>query len=266
MLDRERITQHIDDSQLKQVIMKVLDRVEVVLRKHEIKATDFLTPHQIKKTVGILEGIEGISYIETGGYEGAERKLLIIFPEYLVATDVEIPLKALETRGNIQFNRISHRDYLGAILGLGLKREKIGDMLLHQEGNYHFCHIIVHEELKDFILFNFEKVGNVGVSVKEISLNNIKPNVIEYKESSGSVASLRLDAIIGLAFKLSRTDAQGYIARELVTVNWEVIHKNFYEVAEGDMISVRGKGRMEVLSIDGLTRSGRVRIVYRKPI
>lgn len=266
MLDREKLTQHVDDPLTRQILVKVLDKVESVLRKHEVKVTDFLTPHQIKLASDMVRILEGISYFETGGYEGAERRVIVLFPDYLEPAHIEIPLGVLEARGSSQFTHVSHRDYLGAILGLGLRREKVGDLLLHQEGNKHFCHMIVHEELQDYILYHFQKVGNVSVSLKEIPLTQIKPPEIEYREASGSVASLRLDAVIGLGFKLSRADAQAFISKELVSVNWEVIGRNYHEVASGDHISVRGKGRMEILSVEGTTRSGRLRIAYRKPI
>lgn len=266
MLDREKITQHVEDPQVRQVLVKVLDKAEAVLRKHEVKMTDFLTPYQIKMATNMLSTLSEIDFLVTGGYDGAERCVMIIYPDYLDPLQLDIPLVALETRGTSQFRQVSHRDYLGAIMGLGIRREKIGDIILHQEGNHHFCHIILHEELRDYIGFHLEKVGSTGVSLKEIPLTQIKPPLIEYKEGAGTVKSLRLDAVIGLGFKLSRADAQSFISRELVSVNWEVIPRNHYEVAPGDNISVRGKGRMEILSVEGSTRSGRIRIIYRKPI
>ncbi|WP_026476419.1 YlmH family RNA-binding protein [Alkaliphilus transvaalensis] len=265
-MDKEKLLQHVEDPLLKQALIRILDKVQMVLKNHEVKATDFLTPFQVKYAKNILTSLHGINFFSTGGHLQAERQILVIFPDYLDETMVEVPIVALEARGNINFNSINHRDYLGAILGLGLKREKIGDIILHQNEQQHFCHIIIHEELKDYILFQLEKVGNIKVTLKEIPICSITPPAVKYQEMVGNVASLRLDSVLGLGFKLSRTEAQNLIAKEYVSVNWETIKRNFTEVSEGDVISVRGKGRVEILSIGGTTKSGRVKITFRKPI
>lgn len=265
LLDKEKMLQHIEDPLNRQQMVRLLDRVEGVLKHYEVKATDFMTPYQMKLGMDILRGIDGIGFIATGGYPGAERQVLVIYPDYYTEDQVPLPIKALEARGNTQFNQVTHRDYLGSLLALGIKREKVGDILLHGEGNQHFCHMIVLEELKDYIQFNLEKVGRVSVTLKEIPLDGVKPQEIAFQEGSATVASLRLDAVISQAFKVSRSDAQGLISRELVTVNWEPIQRASYQVEPGDLISVRGKGRLEIVSIEGNTRSGRIRISYRKP-
>jgi len=265
LLNKEEMLQHIDDPLMKQQMVRLLDRAEGVLRNYEIKATDFMTPYQIKLGMEILKGVDGIGALASGGYPGAERQVLVIYPDYYGEDQVSIPLRALEARGNTQFNQVSHRDYLGSLLGLGIKREKVGDILLHGEGNQHFCHMIVLEELKEYIQFNLEKVGRLSISLKEISLEGIKPQEVHYQEGSATVASLRLDAVISQGFKISRADAQTLVSRELITVNWEPIQRAAYHIAPGDIISVRGKGRLEILAIDGNTRSGRIRITYRKP-
>ncbi|MBM7614534.1 RNA-binding protein YlmH [Alkaliphilus hydrothermalis] len=265
-MDKEKLIQHIEDPVLKQAMIKVLDKAQTVLKSHEIKATDFLTPHQVQYGKKLLATLHGISCYSTGGYEGAERQVLVIFPDYLDESSVEAPIVALEATGSTQFHSINHRDYLGSILGLGLKREKIGDFLLHEEDQKHFCHMVLHEELKDFILFNLEKVGNVKVDLKEIALDTIIPPEIKYQEFVSNISSLRLDAVLGGGFKLSRSDAQSLISKEFVSVNWETIKKNFYETSEGDVISVRGKGRIHIVSIGGTTKSGRIKITMKKPI
>ncbi len=265
-MDRDKLIQHIEDPLLKQAMIKVIDKVQAVLKSHEVKATDFLSPFQANYAKNILKSIDGISYYSTGGYLEAERLVLVIFPDYLDETVVEAPISVIESRGSTQFHSINHRDYLGAILGLGLKREKLGDLILHQEENQHYCHIILHEELRDYVLFNLEKVGNIKVFLREIPFDDIKPTVTKYQELTGNIASIRLDSVLGLGFKISRTEAQNIIAKEYVSVNWETIKKNFYEVTEGDVISVRGKGRIEIVSIGGVTKSGRIKMTIKKPL
>lgn len=262
MLNKEKLLDHIIDKNLKISMLRILDKADIVLMKHEIKATDFLTPNEVRMAVDVLNGINNIKYLVTGGYKEAERKIIVLFPDYLEEYMIDIPLNVFEVKGTSQFEKLDHRDYLGAILGLGLKREKIGDIIVHENT----CQIIVHSNLKDYILYNLIKVGNVSVKVKQLELSEITPPEIEYKQINGNVASLRLDSILSLGFKVSRTDAQSLISKELVSINWGKIKKASYEVVENDVISVKGKGRVIVDSIEGKTRSERIIVKLHKLI
>ncbi|AOY77386.1 RNA-binding protein [Clostridium formicaceticum] len=262
MVNKESYLQHIKDHDLKQLLVKILDQVELVLKNHDIKTTDFLNPYELRAAIEILSTFQDIAWMATGGYEGAERKILIIFQDYLPATSIKIPLAVLELMGNMQFKTLNHRDYLGAILSLGIKRGKIGDIIINEDN----CQVIIKEELKDFLQLHLNKVGNTSIENKEIALEEIKPLEISYKEIGGTVASLRLDSIVSLGFKVSRAEAQNLIAKEKVYINWGIANKNFFEVGNGDVISVRGKGRVIIEDFQRKTKSGRIHIKLKKPI
>jgi len=262
VLDKEKLLEHIQEKTLRGAMLKVLDKAEIVLKKHDIKSTDFLTPNETRAACGVLNGVEDIKYIVTGAYEEAERKIVILFPDYLECYMVDTPIAIFEIKGTSQFEKLDHRDYLGAILGLGLKRDKIGDIIVHNNT----CQIIVHSSLKDYILYNLKKVGNVSVKVRELRLEEITPPEIEYKQINGNVASLRLDSVLSLAFKVSRIEAQNLISKERVSINWGQVTKSSYEVMEKDVISVKGKGRVIIDSIEGKTRSERIIIKLHKLI
>lgn len=262
MLDKDRLVDHIQDEGLRDVALKVLDKVDIVLKRHEIKATDFLTPYEVRAVSDILNGIYDIKYIAWGGYKEAERKIITIFPDYLDESMIEIPINAFEIKSTSRFENLNHRDYLGAILQMGLKREKIGDLMVHN----HLCQVVVSSSLKDYILFNLKRVGNTTVKVRELEPDDIRPPEIEYKEITGNVASLRLDSVVSLGFKISRGEAQSLISKERVSVNWASVTRGSYEIKEADVISVRGKGRVIVASIEGRTKSERIVIKLHKPI
>ncbi|SDK42195.1 YlmH family RNA-binding protein [Natronincola ferrireducens] len=262
MIDKEQYIHHIKDDALRHSMVKILDKVEGVLRNHDIKGTDFLNPYEITAVEEVLSNFENIAFKASGGYKGAERQVLVIFQDYLALESVKIPVAALELTGNIKFKTLNHRDYLGAILSLGVKREKVGDIIINENS----CQIVLQEELKDFLKFHLNKVGNVSISIKEIGLEELKPLDVTYKELSGTVASLRLDSIVSLGFKVPRSEAQSLIAKERVYINWKPINKNFYEIHPSDVISVRGRGRIIVEGIQGETKSGRVHIKLKKPI
>ncbi|SCX87023.1 YlmH family RNA-binding protein [Alkaliphilus peptidifermentans] len=267
MIDKLRYTQHIQDIELQQIAVKVIDQVNSVIDKHIIRTTDFLTPYHGKAIINILVGIKGINYIFNGGYDGAERRVITIFPDYMEAESINVPIAPIEVVGSAHFNKCTHRDYLGAILGLGIKREKLGDILVHDDGsNQQVCQIIIKEDLKDYILFNLDQVGNCRVNTKEITYNDILVPRLDYKEYSGNVSSLRLDAVLGSAYNLSRSVAQSIINKELVSVNWEIIKKSGYEIKCDDVISVRGKGRVYITEVGGRTRSDRIKLSFKKPL
>lgn len=262
MIQKESYVQHIIDSDLKHLLIKILDKVEAVIKNHDIKITDFLNPYELKAATDILNAFQEIRWIEAGGYEEAERKILIIFQDYMSIESISIPLTVLEVASASQFNTLNHRDYLGALLSLGIKREKVGDIIVSEK----ICHIVLQEDLKDYVIFQLNQVKNVSVSTKEIELEEIKLLADNYKEISGSVASLRLDSIVSLGFRIPRSEAQTLVSKEKVYINWGVASKNFHEIDVGDVISVRGKGRVIVDDIQGKTKSGRIHIKLRKPI
>lgn len=262
MINKENHVQHIIDSNLKQLLIKILDKVEAVMKNHDIKSTDFLNPYELKTATDVLNSFQDIRWIATGGYQGAERKVVVIFQNYIPTEAIDIPLAALVINYNGQSGNLNHRDYLGSLLSLGIKREKIGDIIVNENS----CYIILQKELKDYILFHLSKVKNITISVKEIELDEIIALPNNYKEISGSIASLRLDSIVSLGFNISRTEAQTLVSKEMVYINWGVTKKQFHEINEGDIISVRGKGRVIVDDLQGKTKSGRRYVKLRKLI
>lgn len=261
-MNKEIYLQHVQEEGLKILLVKILDKVEIVLKNHEVKTTDFLNPYEVKVTTKILRNFQDVNYIVAGGYDSAERSIIIMFPDYLQLDDIDIPLTALEITGNLKFKTLNHRDYLGSILSLGIKREKIGDILIHDD----CCQLIVQNDLKDFLKFNLQKVSNTTIAIKEIDIEDIMAVEINYTNISGTVASLRVDSILGLGFKVSRSEAQSLISKERVYINWGITTKKFQEISVDDVISVRGKGRIIIEDIQGTSRSGRIHVKLKKPI
>ena len=197
-----------------------------------------------------------LKYKVDGGYENAERQLIYIFPYYIEEDDVESDLRVIQIEGNFKFKAISHRDYLGALLNLGIKREKIGDIIIHEN----FCQVIVSFDICDFILMNLEKVSNNNVKLKEISREDIIYSKPKYKDVSFTVTSSRLDCIISGLYNISRQESSKLINNEKVQVNYEKITSCSKEIKAGCLISVRGKGRSQITSIGGLTKKGKIKV------
>ena len=256
-LDREKYISHIQDNNRLIEMRQILDKIEIVMNKHLVESTDFLDPYSRLLAKSIMDQFSEIDYIEQGGLKEAERQIITIYPDYYYLEDADLNLVALRLKGN--FHSLSHRDFLGSILGLGINRSKIGDILIHED----FTDIIVKKEISSFIEYNLEKVGNNKVDIEEIQLEDLIPGEISYKEIHKILSSYRLDVYISGTYNLSRQESTSLIKSGNVKVNWEPIDKISKEIEVGDIISIRGYGRSIFHSIDGLSKKGRIKSKIR---
>lgn len=258
-MDKIKLTNHIKDIDLKNKMFKLIDKANNCLKNYEAKSTEFMNPFEIKNAMDIINSESDLKYFADGGYDGAERSVLSIYPFYMDYEDIEKPIKFIQIDGNFKFRNVSHKDYLGSILGLGIKREKVGDILIHDN----FCQVVVSSDICDYIVMNLTKVATNSVKVKEIRREDLKISEKKYKDISFTVSSDRLDCVISGIYNISRQDSHKYINAERVHLNYEKIISVSKMVSSGDLISVRGKGRAEVVEIGGETRKGRIRVKAR---
>ena len=250
-MNKENPFKNTDD---KLLFAKVLDKYTATQKKHRLTHSDFLDPVRCAAFMQTLERMgDGVFITAYGGYENAERKM-IAFDTHDVMYD-NFPIVPISITYNERFSKApTHRDYLGAVLGLGLDRGKIGDIRLAEEGAVMY----VSEEVAHFIAENLDQVGRISVKVKaRQELDGI--------ESTGTikritVPSMRLDAVLGSAFNLSRGKAATLIESEKVFVNWKPAKKT-HTVEIGDAITVRGMGRVTVDSQGGNTKKDRIVLV-----
>ncbi len=256
MIDKERITAHINDLDLKKTIYKVIDKALGVLKNYDCRYTDFLNPYELKNAIAVLNSIDDIKYSVYGGCGGSERNVIYMYPYYVPEEDIESPISALMIEGNFKFKEVSHKDYLGSILGLGIKREKIGDILIHKN----FCQVVVQNDIKDYIILNMTKVARNNISVKEILISDIQKIDINYKEIGFTVSSNRIDCIVSSIYNISRQEANKIISSNRVYVDYEPINNISKKIEANSLISVRGKGRCIISDIGDVNKKGRLRI------
>lgn len=256
-IDKEKYISHIKDQDKIIDMRRIIDKIEVVLSNHSNEFTDFLDPYERSLAKSILNRFMGINYLEDGGIKDVERQVIAIYPDYLDENSIELSITALRIIGD--FEGLSHKDFLGAILNLGIKRSKIGDILVHDG----YTDIIVKKEIADFILFNLAKVANRKVHVEEKSLGYITPVEILYKEMNKVLSSYRLDVYISASYNLSRQESMNIIKSGSVKVNWESIDKPAKELEVGDIISIKGYGRSILHSVEGLSNKGKIRTTIR---
>ncbi|SHM20821.1 RNA-binding protein YlmH, contains S4-like domain [Caldanaerovirga acetigignens] len=239
---------------------KIRDLFSTALKNGEKRASNFLNPAQQKLAEEISRDFPGAGYFFDGGLEEAERKILVVFPEYLREESFSLPVKAVRVTPKDREERPGHRDYLGAVLSLGISRDKVGDIVIHSEG----ADIVLKEEVAEYVGLNLAKVGKIPVEVEEISLKEVARPERRYKEIKGTVASLRLDAIASLAFGISRSKMAPYIKGENVRVNFRTVKDPSAEVKEGDVISALRLGRAKVVEIGGSSKKGRIYVTLHR--
>ena len=185
--------------------------------------------------------------------------IYLFYPDYMDAESAKMsaPLALLRARKRRE-DTLTHRDYLGSLMGLQIDRLVVGDILVHEEG----ADIIVLEDMAEFILMHFAKAGRKQLSLTREDLSDLKHAAVEEKRGTGSVASPRLDSVAALIFGLSRKDAQARIEKGLVFVNNTPCMKPEHQITEGDRLTVRGIGRARVEAFGGTSRKGRIFLEY----
>ena len=168
----------------------------------------------------------------------------------------QVHLTALEIAGNFLFDTATHRDFLGAMLGTGIVREKTGDIIVLGERG---AQAIVVPELAEFLEMNLQQVRSVPVKTQPIDINELKVREPKKKELTTVEASLRLDAIASAGFGMSRSKMVDIIESGDVRVNWKEINQASSQLKSGDLIAIRGKGRLEVGEI-AVTKKERYRV------
>lgn len=222
--------------------------------------SDFLNLNEINLFLQHQKDIVTSQYKLWGGYENAERRV-ICFYEDDSSNTMFFPITCLSVQNaNMKFGEnLTHRDYLGAILNLGIERKKIGDILVKEREAYVYC----QSEISNFICDNLKRIKHTTVIVtksKEID-EVIKPS---YKTIIGTVSSLRLDSILSVAFRASRSSLTGLIEGKKVFVNGRLVESNSFILKEEDVVSVRGMGKFIFQEAIEQTRKKRYKISILK--
>ncbi len=226
---------------------RVEDKIKRVAAKNIPEALGFLTPHERAE----IEKMHLPRHFFYGGKD-AERTFLFLLPDYLDEENFPIDDYICAISAQVPFGAPTHRDFLGSVLGLGLERECVGDIIVGEESFFY-----VTRKVAPFILQNLEKIGRLGVKLREVPLSAVPERREPYNEVEASVASLRLDSLVAAAFNLSRSIAADAIAAGLVSVNWLPCENVSQSLNEGDLISFRGKGRAKIAELGNFSKKGR---------
>ncbi len=253
MLPREDLIKGIEN---RETAVRVIDQAEVAIKAWEVVCTDFLSPPELAEVQQMFSRLVDVQFLTWGGYPQAERQRVAIARSDLPLDQSQVELAALEIAGNFLFDPASHRDFLGALLGTGLVREKVGDLIVLGERG---AQAIVVPELTDFLEINLTQVRSVPVKTRRIDLSELKVQPPKKKEMTTVEASMRLDAIASAGFGMSRSKMADLITAGDVRVNWKEITQSSHTLKPGDLVAIRGKGRLEVGEV-AVTKKDRYRV------
>lgn len=255
----EKIAKTPDDRVL---LAKIWDKITAGMRKNIPANTAFLTLRELNMCKYLFGAQEGL--FPFGGYEGAERQMLVYLPEYLskdALYDEDAPLVCLRA-SFFDGDTPSHRDFLGALMGEGIARETVGDICVGKGQ----CDFFVTAEIAPYILQNFTGAGRTKVHLERIALSEVSVPEPETKEIRDTVASVRLDSVISSGFRIGRSAAAQYVSTGKVAIDGLPCEKPDKSVEEGSKVSVRGLGKIKLKTVGGQTKKGRISIIIDRYI
>lgn len=244
----------------KKIIDYLTDLKRQVIENYYPKLSYFLTPREMIIAKTILGSKADIGYDNDGGYEQAERTRLLIYPAYYQSDKSDFELVLFKVNYAEKFNDIHHRQVLGSLMSLGIKREMIGDILVN---NKH-VQFITTLAMANYIEQHLQRIGKSKITLEQLPLTEIIVPLVEWQESALTVSNLRLDAIISGVLNISRSKSQALINKEYVKLNYVVVTDTSKIIEEGDLISIQGYGRCKLTTIGSRTRKDKIRIEVAK--
>lgn len=238
-----------DDERL--FLSKLDDGVRLCEKRRRAYFFSFLTEREQMLAKRHLDCTGFHSYKLSGGYDGAVRRMLGLFYD----GEEEFPIRAVELTFR-KSDKLTHRDFLGALMSLGIERETVGDILV-EDGR---CVIFVKEEIRDYICSQLFKVGSAGVKIAEGETGTL-PQGRGFEELTVTVPSLRIDAVVAAITGLSREKTKSLFLSGAVFRNYEECKNFSRQVEEKDIMTVRGKGKYMIGAVAGETRKHRIKLI-----
>jgi photosystem II S4 domain protein len=253
MLPREELLKGVEN---RDSVARVIDHAEQAIKTWEVVFTDFLSPPELAEAQRAFNRLTEVHLVAWGGYPQAERQRIAIARSDLPLEQAQVEIAVLDVAGNFLFDTATHRDFLGSMLGTGIVREKTGDIIVLGERG---AQVIVVPELVEFLEMSLQQVRSVPVKARRIDISELKIREPKKKEMTTVEASLRLDAIASAGFGMSRSKMVDLIDGGDVRVNWKDTSQASSQLKTGDLVAVRGKGRLEVGEI-AVTKKDRYRV------
>lgn len=265
-MDKQKILSDYKKQEDKMLLAQILDKIDFSIQREKLEYTDFLDMYQISLVKNFMKKIDFQNYILYGGFDNSERNILIIYPEKYNMSMIEKNYPKIIKVVRVLLNdeekgKYIHRNYLGGIVKIGMKREKVGDILVSDDG----ADILVKDEVADALIKELATLTRFeNAKFEIIKLEDLRKQEIKVEELNIIVPSLRLDNFVSDLARTSRSKAVQIIDSERVFINGQNETKASKQVKLGDVITIRGKGRFVVKEFCGSTRSGRTVVKVEK--
>lgn len=240
---------------MEEFLKKIKDLHSRCTNKNIVTCTGFLTPAERQ---AILNNFNTSNIVFFGGNESCERVRAFFLPDYIEEVDYKDYIMAF--RACFSFKELSHRDFLGAILSLGIERRCIGDIFVLKDEAFFF----VTKDIGEFIKNNLNKVGNVGIKLYEVGFDDVKVPIPDVEMITFTVQSLRLDSVVAGAIKISREKVASLIKNGMVSLNYIECENTSKEIKKQDVFSVRGYGKFCVVECGRITHKGKIAVEAKK--
>lgn len=239
-------------------ISNIYDKIIVAQKTgRNVYTNEFYTPH-VWKMIENMEDQIGLSVSSYGIFENAERRILV-FSEG--CHEEEYPVNLIKIATSSKFSKLCHRDYLGALMSLGLKREKFGDLILQEDG---CCYVACSRDISQYIESSFTRVGNLSCKAHIMDLNNAEIPDYNFETEIIVVSSLRIDCIVSSICNLSRSGGEELVKKGRVQLDYFECDKKDRILEYNSTITIRGYGKFKLLEKVGTTGKGRIKVLVKK--
>lgn len=259
-MERSNIDKIAQTAEDKLLLAKLWDKISAGIRRDIPAHTCFLSPREQEMARYLFGEQSGL--VRFGGYGDAERKMICYLPDYLDVDnlyDAGSPVVCLHAE-YYEGDTLSHRDFLGALMGAGIARDTVGDICTGKG----CCDFFVTAEIAPYILQNFSSAGRTRLHLTQVPLNQAAVQEPEVKELRDTLASLRLDSVISAGFRIGRSQAAQFISAGKAAIDGLPCEKPDKTVTEGTKISVRGLGKIKLQTVGGQTKKGRISVIIHR--
>ena len=258
MKDFEKYYDFIKDDETKNSVKKIADKSLYVNKNFTSAVTEFTNPYVAELSLPIINNYD-INFKLFPSFEHSERKVFILYPDYLKTIDINEFITGLRIYNRSKFKMLKHGDYLGSLMSLGIDRNKTGDIYVYED----YADIVVHSDISDYILYNLDKIGHNKIEAEKIKVDELNFKEQEHVVLNITTSSMRIDNIVKHITCKSREVSSNMIKTGNVKVNWQVEERTAVEIKEKDMISISRYGRYKISGISGITKSGKYKVEIR---
>ena len=256
---RDKLLRFYKGTEGEETAIRLVDLAEQTVRTQKFRLSGFLDPYGAEIAETVAANYDGLTVQFDGGYHGAERQRAAFCHENFGGRP-DFAIEAMRVAWNGDFLRLTHRDVLGAIMGLGVERETTGDILVSAGAAV----VLADKRMALFLVEHLTAIGAASVEAALEDLQSIVPREERTKDIRATVASLRADAVAAAGFGMSRSRAAADIDADKMKLNWQSVKNAAQSLKEGDVLSLRGRGRVEVVAIGGQTKKGRTGVLLRR--